>query len=190
MERLPFIAEEWITAKSKLRAGVLVAIEEASACFKETERIVAAVKARVRLEHRRLQGALRERENHLTGLLADSLVAIVVMNDSHRFLLANQAALELFGISGKNINNFTIDAFLPWSQVPWFERSGPPLIRGRERWGECHIRRLDGSSKKVEFTFQANFVPGRHLSKFREVAPRDDAGVRCRLLNDDTELAD
>lgn len=152
--------------------------------------MIVAAKSRARQEHRRLLNALLERENHLTNLLADSLVAIVVMNDSHSFLAANQVALTLFGISDKNIGNFTIDAFLPWNQIPWFERSGPPLIRGRERWGECQIRRLDGSSKKVEFTFQANFVPGRHLSKFREIAPRDDAGIRCRLMTDEAELTD
>ena len=191
MERLPHITDEWIAAsRTRIRSGLLVAIEQASACFKETQRMVVAVKSRARQEHQRLQGALRERENHLTKLLADSFVAIVVMNDAHSFLAANQAALTLFGISDKNIGNFAIDAFLPWSQIPWFERSGPPLIRGRERWGECRIRRLDGSSKKVEFTFQANFVPGRHLSRFREIASHNDASIRCRLLTDETELAD
>lgn len=188
---MPLITEEWIaTSRSRIRSGLFVAIEQASEYFKRTQRMAVAIKCRAQQEHRRLQEALRERENHLTKLLADSFVAIVVMNDSHRFLAANQAALTLFGISEKNIDNFTIDAFLPWSQIPWFERSGPPLIRGRERWGECQIRRLDGSSKTVEFTFQANFVPGRHLSRFREIAPRSDVRVRCRLLAGEAELID
>jgi PAS domain S-box-containing protein len=147
------------------------------------QRAVVAIGSRAKKEHQRLQGALREKENHLTKLLADSPESIIVMNDSHRFLAVNQAALMLFGISDKNVTNFTLDAFLRLSQIPCFERSGPPFVRGKERWGECQIRRLDGSVRIVEFTFQANFVPGRHLSKFREVTfhgntnaePRDGA---------------
>jgi PAS domain-containing protein len=125
-------------------------------------------------EHHRLQEAFREKETYLAKLLSDSQEPVVVMNDSRRLLAANQAALSLFGISDKHRRDFTLDAFLPWGQIPWFERSGPPFLRGRERCGECQIRRLDGSVRIAEIMFHANFVPGRHLSKFHE---------RCRLPN-------
>lgn len=145
-----------------------MAVEQASACFQWTQKKLAAIRSRTMKEHQRLHDAFREKESSLAKLLADSAEPIVVMNDSRRLLAVNQAALRLFGISDKHVRDFTLDAFLPWGQIPWFERSGPPLIRGRERCGKCQIRRLDGSVRIADFMYQANFVPGRHLSKFHE----------------------
>ena len=122
-------------------------------------------------KHQELHEAVRERENRLVGLLTSSFDAIVLTNDEHRILAANPPALALFGISQKNIGKFTIDAFLPIERIRDFERSGPPFLRGKERGGECQIRRLDGRQRVAEFSFQANFVPGRHLVKFHDVTP-------------------
>jgi len=118
-------------------------------------------------KHEALQEALHDRENRLLKLLADSSDAIVVIDGQHRLLDANSRALALLGISRTNIEQFTIDAFLSSNNISHFERSGPPFFRGRECCGECQIRRLDGSRRKTKFSFQANFVPGRHVCRFR-----------------------
>jgi PAS domain S-box-containing protein len=131
--------------------------------------LVVRTRSRVVRDQKMLQKARRAREYSLQRLLADSLDAVVVINDERQFMTANSAALALFGISAKNIVNFTIDAFLPGPNMSNFERTGPPFLRGKERRGKCEIRRLDGSRRIAEFSFQANFVPGRHLSRFRLV---------------------
>jgi PAS domain-containing protein len=131
---------------------------------------------RVKNRHWRLQERFREREKYLSRLLADSSEAMVVTDDAHRLLAANRAALDLFGISERNLGKFTIDAFLGNDQVHCFERVGPSFKRA-ERLGRCEITPLHGKPKAVEFSFQENVLLGRHLSKFREVSGRPYAGA-------------
>jgi PAS domain-containing protein len=128
---------------------------------------------------RRLQEARRARENDLRELLASSLDAIVVTNVDRRFVAANPKALHLFGVSEANIRQFTIDAFL-LGQIRYFDGNGLPFISRGEKQGECQIRRLDGSLRLTEYIFVANFVPFRHLFRFRndrECAPRRRAAA-------------
>jgi len=120
-------------------------------------------------ERRMLREAILKRRNRLQTLLTDSSDAIVVMNDDRCLLAANPLAVALFGVSEKNISKFSIDAFLPVSQISNFKRRGVPFLRGKELRGKCEIRRLDGCLRVAEFSFQPNFVPGRHLSRFRDI---------------------
>jgi len=169
MERIHLNLSEWVatwSAKAEFRLTVVSA--GLKTALQLAHRTVTELAYRVKRGHWRLQEAFREQENNLTKLLADSIDPIVVTDDSHRVLAANPAALDLLGVSRANICKFTIDAFLPHDQVHCFERAGPPFIKCTEKLGECIIIRLDGRSKVMEYTFQANFVLGRHLSKFRD----------------------
>ncbi len=116
-----------------------------------------------------LREAVLMRRNRLQTLLTDSSDAIVVMNEDRRLLAANPLAVSLFGVSEKNISKFSIDAFLPVSQISNFKSRGVPFLRGKELRGKCVIRRLDGRLRVAEFSFQPNFVPGLHLSRFRDI---------------------
>ena len=120
----------------------------------------------------RLQEVLRQKEAELAKVLADSIEPVVVTDDAHRILAANTAALTLLGVSEGNLHRFAIDAFLPQEQVHYFERSSPHFVKSAERLGECEIRPLVGKPKVVEFSFQANFMLGCHVSKFHDVAVR------------------
>ena len=155
------------------RASLFAVFENVSVRLQRARDALANLKQRAIKEHRRWQEVLLERKGRVGRLLADSLEAVVVTNDKRRLLAANPPALALLGVSPKNLERFTIDAFLPASELLEFERNGPLFLRGRERRGECEIRRLDGSRRVVEFTFQANFVPRRHLSRFRDVTDRE-----------------
>jgi PAS domain S-box-containing protein len=159
------------SVRTKLRVSVVW--DRLMPPLRSVRRTVVELGYRLKKGHWRLQETLREKEHHLAQLLADSAEPTIVTDDSHRVLAANPAALALFGVSMANIRKFTIDAFLPYSQVHCFERTGPPFVRGTEKLGECVIRRLDGRSKVVEYTFQANFVLGRHLSRFRDSSFQD-----------------
>jgi PAS domain-containing protein len=117
----------------------------------------------------RLQDLLRQKETELAKTLADSSEPMVVTDDRHRILAANLAALTLLGVSRRNLNRFTIDAFLRPGQVRCFDRSGPRFIKSATRLGECEIKPLVGKPKVVEFSFQTDFLMGRHVSTFRDV---------------------
>lgn len=161
---------------TKLRSGILTALEQLGLHVQKAQNRLLRAGKRLADEHRILQAALHERENALRSLLASSGVAIVVTNGDRRFVAANPKAL--FGISERNLTRFTIDAFCPHDQVLNFERNGLPFIRGEERGGRCTIRRLDGSVRVAEYTFVENFVPGRHLSSFRDIdLEKDSSGI-------------
>ena len=118
---------------------------------------------------RRLREVLRARENDLRKLLASSLDAIVVTNVNCRFVAANPKALDLFGVSEANMKEFAIEAFLSHGQIPSFAGHGSSFIRREKRQGKCKIRRLDGSLRIAEYIFVPNFVPNRHLCRFRNI---------------------
>jgi PAS domain S-box-containing protein len=121
---------------------------------------------------RRVQEALREREDGLRKLLTSSPDSIVVTNADHRLVAANPRALDLFGISEANMGKFTLDAFLPHQQILDLDGNGPSFMKREERHGKCKVRRLDGSLRVTEYTFVTNFAGRRHLSEFHDVVPK------------------
>jgi len=122
---------------------------------------------------RRLQEVLRARENALRMSLASSLDAIVVINRRRHFVDANPKALDLFGISQANMGKFTIDAFLSRGQIPKFDGNSSRFPKREAKRGKCEIRRLDGSLRVAECIYIANFVPFRHLYRFRNATETD-----------------
>lgn len=151
----------------KLRSQLLVALEQATVYLRNITNTLARARTSIVEKARKLQEAGRERENDLPKLLASSCDAIVVMNMELRFVAANGKALDVFGISEKNLTMFSMDAFLPRGQILCFDKNGEPFISRKEWHGECQIRRLDGSLRVAEFIFVANYVPFRHLCMFR-----------------------
>jgi PAS domain-containing protein len=135
---------------------------------------------------RKAQEARRSKESDLRRLLANSSEAIIVTNTGRRVLAANSRTSELFGVSEANIREFAIDAFLKEGEVRCFDARGSPLIGRLERQGECKIMRPDGGVRIAEYIFVANFLPFRHLCKFRNDRECARKGV-CRLRNNKLE---
>jgi PAS domain-containing protein len=173
MEQMNFRFGEWASgSSSRLVSRLYAAAHHVGQRVQSLRRTFADFGLLLRTGRSRLQEALREKETGLAKVLADSTEPVVVTDDAHRILAANAAALVLLGVSKSNLHRFAIDAFLPPEQVHYFERSGPRFIKRDKRRGECEIRPLGGNPKVVEFSFQANFIRGRHVSKFHDVAGR------------------
>jgi PAS domain S-box-containing protein len=156
---------------TKFRSGLFFALEQMTVHLQRAQNTLTRLVRTFAEKRRRLQEALREREDGLRKLLASSPDAIVVTNGDHRFVAANPNALQLFGVSETNIRQFTIDAFLPGGQILDFDANGLPFMKREERHGKCRIRRLDGSLRIAEYTFVTNFAGRRHLSRFQDVTP-------------------
>ena len=154
---------------AKCRAQLLATSERVTLHLRQAQTTLTRLGWRVVDKPQRLREALSTRENDLRKLLASALDAVVVTDVDHRFVSANRKALDLFGVSEANLRNFTIDAFLPRGQILYFDGNGSPFIGREERHGECKIRRMDGSLRAAEYSFVANFVPHRHLCRFRNV---------------------
>ena len=164
---------------SKFGSQLFAALQQMAVHLRRTRNTLAGRWKSAREKTRKLQEARRARESDLQELMASSVDAIVLTNADHRFVAANSRALHLFGVSEANIRHFTIDAFL-LGQIRTLEGNGLPFISREEKQGECQIRRLDGSLRLTEYMFVANFVPFRHLFRFRnerECAPRRRAAA-------------
>lgn len=154
---------------AKFRSQLSAASERATAHLRRARNALGRLGRSVVEKPRRLQKVLRARENNLRKLLAGSVDAVVMMDVDRRFVAANPIALDLFGVSETNMKKFTIDAFLSRSETLHFNGNGSPFKGREERHGECKIRRLDGGLRVAEYIFVANFVPYRHLCRFRNV---------------------
>jgi PAS domain-containing protein len=121
---------------------------------------------------RRLREAVRGRDNYLHNLLTTPFEAIVLTDEEHRFVQANARALDLFGISERNITMFTMDAFLPHRQIAELDENDAPFVDRKYRHGKCEITRLDGSLFVADYTFVSNISVRRHLYRFQGLAPR------------------
>jgi PAS domain-containing protein len=158
----------------KFRSQLSKGFEEEAAYLRGAQSTLGKLAKSVVEKPRRRREELHVREDELHDLLTSSLEGIVLTNDSHRFIAANPKALELFGVSEKNAEKFTIDAFLSRGQtLGLFEtNSGSPFLGRREGHGKCRIRRLDGGLRIVECVWVANYVPFLHLCKFCDVTPQ------------------
>ena len=145
---------------------LLGGLEQLTAPLRRTKNSFAGVRRRIAEGPQRLQKTILASENALPNLLKSSSDAMVVVNQELRFVGANAKALDVFGISEKNMTMFSMDAFLR-SQILPYEENGAPLTAQKEWHGVCKIQRLDGSLRVVDFIFVANYVPLLHVCLFR-----------------------
>ena len=166
----------------KSRSRLSTRFEQGRAHLRRTQNTLGILAKTVTEKRQRLREERHTRENELRALLASSLDAIVVTNDHRRLVAANSKALELFGVSGKNLGEFTIDVFLSYGQIPEFRAGSPRFTRRPEKHGKWKIRRLDGSLRFAECVFVRDFVPFRHLCRFYDVTPQERQAPICRTI--------
>ena len=92
--------------------------------------------------------------------------AIVVFDDAGRFVDANPAACELFGVPRERIGDRRLDHFL--GDGAFVQQ----LVHGGRQRGDLQLRGADGRSVAVEYRAKPNFVPGRHLAILRDITER------------------
>ncbi len=161
---------------TKFTSQLLVALKQTPAHLRWALNPLAESGKNVLEKSRHLLEARRARINDLRELLSNSVDAVVVTNVDRRFIAANPIALQLFGVSGTNIRQFTIDAFLLEGEILHLDGNALPFISREGRQGECKIRRLTGNLRIADYIFVANFVPFRHLFIFRNVRERAPRG--------------
>jgi PAS domain S-box-containing protein len=106
------------------------------------------------------------REQQWQALFEKAPDAILVADDEGRYLDANPAACELFGLSQKKLLQKSIADFAdPEVDVKqlWQE-----FLQADHMTGVFAVHRPDGTVREAEFSAIAHFVPGRHLSILRE----------------------
>jgi diguanylate cyclase (GGDEF)-like protein/PAS domain S-box-containing protein len=124
------------------------------------------------------------RDRQLRIFFEEALDAMVICDDAGRYLDANPAACELFGLSRQELLGQSISQFVQGDNVAdiWHQ------FQDEERLtGELQIRRADGTVRDVEFAATANFLPHRHLSVLRDITRRKELERSLQQLNQDLE---
>jgi PAS domain S-box-containing protein len=175
--------EEPITVRAVRRDGSVVWIERRQIVVRDDDGTPVALEAIVRDVTERVEraAALARRERQLQAVFDGALDAMLIVDDERRYVAANPAAAELFGLTVEQILGRRIEELL----------GGPPDIV--ERWasflaagddaGEMGLRRPDGAERRVEYRSRARIEPGRHLSVMRDVTEQRRAEERLRQVD-------
>ena len=100
--------------------------------------------------------------------------AVLIADNDRRYIEANPAAGDLFGLLPEEIRGRQIEDFVQQGQGSGVGAAGQHFQTGGVR-GECRLQRADGTLLDVEYTATSNFAPGLHLSILRDVSERKRA---------------
>jgi PAS domain S-box-containing protein len=117
---------------------------------------------------------VRENERRFRAVFEQSSDPMLIADDEGRYVEANRAACDLFGLDreallGREITEFAADAYD--FEEAWAEFRGA----GRER-ETFSLVRADGETRTVEYAATADVLPGEHLSILRESGPSTGTG--------------
>src|SRR5579863_1435012 len=122
-------------------------------------------------------------ERPFRALFESSVDAILIADDTRRYVDANPAACELLGIERSQISKYRVDDFSAPELRKQIEEAWTAFLNEGTQRGEYELTRADGSVRSVEFSATANFIPGRHLSSLRDVTERKKAEQSLRMLS-------
>jgi nitrogen fixation negative regulator NifL len=123
--------------------------------------------------------ALRASERHFRAVFDAALDAMIVLDDSRRYVAANPAAARLIGLPVEELLTHRFGDFAtPETDV---EGTWAALRSGHLRVAESRLQRPDGVVRDVESSITANFLPGRHLAVVRDVTDRKHADTERRV---------
>lgn len=133
------------------------------------------------------QAILKQRigdgEGSFQALFDASLDAILILDDSRRYVDANAAACELLGVDQNQIRKYRIDDFAAPERRAEIEAAWRSFLQTGKQRGEYELVRLDRTVRHVEFSATANFILGRHLSSLRDITERKKAEEHLRALS-------
>jgi PAS domain S-box-containing protein len=145
------------------------------------EPAVGAVVSNVRdrTEYEVAREAMRESEAQYRAVFDGALDAMIVTDDQGRFLEANPAACELWGLSRqellqRNITEFAEPGFRIEQVLEAIAKSG--------RFSTTHpIFRPDGTVREVEASTTGGILPGRHFTSLRDLTARKRMEDQLRM---------
>jgi PAS domain S-box-containing protein len=120
---------------------------------------------------RRRHGRLSRRERQFRAVFEGTLDALVITDDEGRYVAANPAAADLFGLPRSELVGMHVGDFLDADE---------PFGDGDRRRGEIELRRPDGEVRTVAFAATANVLPGHHLSALHDVTDRAERETEVR----------
>ena len=117
-------------------------------------------------------GELRESEQRLQALLDGAMDAILVADDTGRYIYGNPAACKLLGVSQTELVEKGLYAFVGADIADTTVQLYQSFLDTGHQEGVIQLTRPDGQRIDVEFAATANFWPGQHLSILHDVTER------------------
>lgn len=135
------------------------------------------------------ESALAGAQARLGALFEHALNAILMADDSQRYIDANPAACELLGYGRDEIVGGlrVVDVLVPGS-LDLSDRWGRFVGSGRQR-GRVQLRRKDGGIVSAQFSAVAHVLPGVHLSVMSDMTEEDRALQQHREIATLLDLA-
>lgn len=119
--------------------------------------------------------SLSLRDRQLRAFFEGAIDAMLILDDQGRYLDANAAACELFGLSRERLLGRQMTDFLdPGTAIACtcnYGQQGNNGQQGNVREEYCLIR-TDGTIRHVECASTRNFLPHRHLAVMRDISDR------------------
>jgi PAS domain S-box-containing protein len=144
--------------------------------------------SRYDVRSRRRNRRLSQQERRFRAVFEGTLDALVVVDDEGRYLDANPAAAELFGLSRGELVGTHVDDFAP-DDAP-VGADWAAFLDGTDQRGEYELVRADGERRTIAVAATPNVLPGRHLAALRDVTERveheanlDRERARVEFLN-------
>lgn len=124
-------------------------------------------------ERRAAEQALSSSEQRYKSLFERSGDAVLIADDSGRYVDANPAACVLLGATRQAVIGRSLTDFVdPSDDLPDAEAGWALFLAAGEMRGHVRIRRPDDTIRDAEFLATANVTPGRHLSVLRDDTDR------------------
>ena len=101
-----------------------------------------------------------------------ALEAIVMIDDSRRFVRVNDAATRLYRMSAEDLMGCRVDDFSPPEHAAMLHDLWEKFLHEGEQEGHYEIVRGDGTRTMVEYRARAHFADGEHLIAVREAVGR------------------
>jgi PAS domain S-box-containing protein len=133
---------------------------------------------RARLAHGETARVLDAAEREFESIFDSVPDAIVILGDQGICLEANPAALALFGTAREALIGHAIKKF--YSTARSSANAQDPFLGRNSGHGEIEITRRSGQTLVVEYTVDANYLPGRHVAILRDISLRREAEATLR----------
>jgi PAS domain S-box-containing protein len=127
---------------------------------------------------RQAQDALKDQARQLQALFDNTRDAAVIEDGDGRIVDTNHAAAEMFGLARHDLLGRNIRESME-TDYPINENWGTFLQKGSFR-GQRTLVRADGSRRIVDFSATAHFLPGRHLTFYRDITQQQELEAQFR----------
>jgi diguanylate cyclase (GGDEF)-like protein/PAS domain S-box-containing protein len=142
-------------------------------------------------ERKKAEEALRESEENFRNMVQTMGEGVGIVSESEGFLFANDAAGDIFGITGGPMNGRNLQEFVTPEGFARIRKQTELRRRGEKGSYEIEVLRPDGGKRTILLTAIPRFGPGRAyegaLCVFTDITERKVSERKLREVNEKLE---